>query len=151
MISILPTTLDHVDYIYNTLRVEDKKEIESAGVDPKVALYGTQKQALFSKTALVDEKPAAIWGLAGVLLSDTGVPFLLTGSEVWKIHPLKFSRLYIKEVEEMKTYFPRLENYVDCSYTGAVGMLKIAGFSFGEPFPFKDGMYQKFYMENYDV
>lgn len=147
MINIVPTEKEHGSYILETLRPEDRKEIESAGNTPERAIFLTLKCAIYSKTALVYDKPAAIWGIAGNVLSDTGVPFLLTGTEVYKVSPMAFSRIYLRELSEMKQYFPRLENYVDSTYTGAVKMLKIAGFSLDEPFKAGDGSYQKFYIE----
>ncbi len=147
MINIVPTTVEHIDYILETLRPEDVKEIESVGVSPEKALYHSHRNAIWSRTALVDDKPAAIWGLAGTVLNDYSVPFLSTGTEVYKISPLTFARIYKQELETMKQFSTRLENYVDASYTGAVRMLKIAGFSLDEPIKVGTGEYQKFHME----
>lgn len=146
-INIVPSVKEHGHYILKTLRPEDRKEIEDAGNTPERAISLTLRCAIYSKTALVDGNPAAIWGIAGNVLSDTGVPFLLTGTEVYKVSPLVFSRIYLRELSEMQKYFPRLENYVDSTYTGAVKMLKIAGFSLDEPFNAGSGSYQKFHME----
>jgi len=147
MINIVPTTVEHVAYIIETLRPEDRKEIEAIGLDVDKALFYTHRNAIWSRTGLVNDKPAAIWGVAGELLSSVGVPFLTTGIEVENISPLKFSRIYKKEVEDMKKLFSSLENYVESSYTGAVRMLKIAGFSLDEPIKVGSGNYQKFHMK----
>jgi len=148
-ISIIPTTTEHVQHILNTLRDEDRYEIEAAGVDPQYALYKTFECCLYSKTALVDGTPAAFWGVAGIALSDVGTPFLLTGNQVKKVSSVRFARIYKNEINEMKQLFPCLENYVDANYIGAVKMLRIAGFSLEEPIKVGKAFYQKFSLKDY--
>jgi len=121
--------------------------MEVVGVDPVVALPKAYTDSVYCKTALIDEVPAAMFGLAGVILGNVGIPFLLTSTEVSRVSPLCFARVYKDQVDEMKQYFPYLENYVDANYTGAVKMLKIAGFSLDQPIKVGSGCYQRFYME----
>jgi hypothetical protein len=146
-ISIVPTTKDHVAYILETLREADKWEIEAAGGNPEYALYRTLECSLWSNTALLDETPVAFWGIAGVALGDVGVPFLLTSKDVLKVPAITFARVYKNQIQRMRKSFPHLENCVDANYTGAVKMLKIAGFSLGEPFEAGKGVYRKFYLD----
>lgn len=147
MINIVPTTKEHVSYILETLRESDRWEIEAVGGNAETALYKTLDCALWSKTALLDGSPVAFWGLAGVALGDVGVPFLLTSKDVLKVPPITFARVYKNEIQRMRNSFPHLENIVDANYTGAVKMLKIAGFSLGEPFEAGKGVYRKFYLD----
>jgi len=94
------------------------------------------KHSVYRKTATIEGLIAAMWGIGGDLFGLIGRPYLITSNEVYKISPLQFSKIYRKEVESMKNFFPQLENYVDASYEGAVRMLKIAGFELEGPIDF---------------
>lgn len=142
---IRETVYDDIKIILDDLRKEDYNEIVNAGVKPEDALYGTFASAFWSKTAVIDGKPSAFWGVAGSVLGK-GVPFLLTANDVTKISPLTFFRVYKKEISDITRFFPYLENYVDSEYTGATRMLEMAGFSLDEPQKIKQGTYQRFYM-----
>lgn len=107
-------------------------------------LWRCFRQGINNKTALLDGKVVACWGVGGVFLGDTGQPWFLTTKELLKMSKMELVRIYKREVEEMLTLFPVLENYVDSDYNGAVRLLRIAGFTVGEPEPQGQGMYRKF-------
>lgn len=114
------------------------------GLNPDTALYHTYRNALYRKTALLNGEVAAMWGVCGTPLSISGVPYLLTSPLVETVSPIVFSRLYIKEVQEMKKLFPVLENYVDAEYTCAVKMLLLAGFKLEGPITLNNSLFYKF-------
>lgn len=148
-ITIIPTTPEHLRELALVLRPEDRLEIVSFGISPEKALWRSYKGSLIRKTAFIDGKIAAAWGLCGSFMGVMGQPWLLTSEEVRKISPLKFARIYQKEVIEMQKMFPILENYVDASYNAAVRLLGIVGFELGEPEPIgvHKALYRKFRKE----
>lgn len=76
-----------------------------------------------------------MWGVCGNVLSETGFPFLVTGFPALEVSPVRFTRLYKKEVKQMNKLFPELTNYVDSAYTESVRLLKLTGFTVYEPSP----------------
>lgn len=143
MIEIVDTTISHVRHLRKSLRNSDKQEIINAGFDPSRICMYTYKVSLWRRTGLIDGEPAAMWGVRGNLLGLVGQPYLLTTNRINLISPLKFAKIYIKEVEEMKKLFPVLENYVDASYIGACRMLKLAGFDL-EPVEINNNKFYRF-------
>lgn len=134
----------HIRELRETIRDQDKHEIESYGFSCARGLWRSFRGGLMNKTALIDGRVAAIWGVGGTFMGETGQPWLMTSDEVRKISPLKFARLYKKEVDKMLELFPRLENYVSESYHESIRMLSIVGFTIGEPERVGNGMFRKF-------
>lgn len=145
-ISLVTTTLDHIQELSKTLRDQDKQECLRLGFEPEKALYYSFKHAVIKRTGLINGKVAAIWGVTGTPLGITGQPYLVTSNEILKISPFKFARFYRKEVQAFNIIFPILENYVDASYIGAIRMLKVAGFKINttDPFITETGKFFKF-------
>lgn len=150
IIEIVPTTIAHIRELGDTIREGDRREIESYGFSHHKGLWRSFKGGLNNKTALIDGRVAACWGCGGVYMGDKGQPWLLTSYEVYKISPLKFARIYQREVKNMLKLFPRLENYVDAQYDAAVRLLDIVGFTLEEPQALGNGLYRRFWMEKRD-
>lgn len=147
-IEIIPTERRHLWELAENLRENDEKEIMGFGFSNRRVLWQSYRQSIFSRTALIDGKVAAIWGVGGVLMGDTGRPWLLTSPESLKVSPLRFARIYRREVQKMLKLFPNLENFVDSTYNQAVRLLEIVGFKLDEPQPIgKTGaMFRRFKM-----
>lgn len=143
-VDIVQSDLSHVRELSKSLRDGDQIEAISLGLAPHKALYYSYKQGLYRRTGLVDGKVAAMWGVAGTLLGLVGQPYLATGREVEKISPIRFARIYKKQTHIINQIFPILENYVDASYLGAVGMLRLAGFELSEPIQMLNGTFCRF-------
>lgn len=143
-VTVVPTISAHIRELNNTIRESDRKEIESFGFSCAKGLWLSYKKGLMNKTALIDGKVAAIWGCGGVYMGSIGTPWLLTSKEVKKISPLKFARIYQREVYEMLRLFPTLVNYVDSDYHEAIRLLEIIGFTVGEPEQQGNGMFRRF-------
>lgn len=146
-VQIVNSTAKHSRQLGQTLRAADKKEAERLGLDPTKAVFHAYHGAVYRKTALVNGEVAAMWGVVGTPLGTLGRPYLITGEAVEKISPYKFARIYMNEVQQMKKLFPVLENYVDASYTGAVRMLKLAGFQLGRLFNLGNSQFYVFTMK----
>lgn len=145
-IMVVPTSSAHIRELAMTIRESDKREIESYGFTCTKGLWRSFKFGVMNRTALIDGKVAACWGCQGSLLGAVGVPWLLTSNEVRKISPLRFARIYQKEVYKMLKLFPYLVNHVDMNYHEAVRLLQIIGFEVGEPEKYGMGMFRKFEM-----
>lgn len=151
-IEIFPTTPQHMLELRTTLREEDASEICKFGLPIRRALYRSFRNSIFTRTALVDGKVAASWGLCGVLLGESGHPWLLTGTECDKVSPLTFARIYKREVQEMLTHFPVLENWVDNGYYKSIRLLSLIGFTLDDPMPIKglksQALFRKFWLRS---
>lgn len=145
-VTLVPAAPAHVRELRETIRDSDKREIEGYGFSCSKMLWRSYKGGLMNTTGLVDGKVAAMWGVGGSYMGETGQPWLLTSEEVNKISPLKFARIYQKEVMKMRKLFPHLENYVSADYEAAIRLLDIVGFSLGEPQKIGSGMFRKFQM-----
>ncbi len=143
---IVPATPAHIRELRETIRDGDRREIEAFGFTCAKGLWQSYKNGLMNKTGLIDGKVAAVWGVGGVYMGEIGQPWLLTSREVYKISPLKFARIYQKEVIKMLELFPTLMNYVAADYPEAVRLLSIVGFNLGEPEKIGKGVYRKFEM-----
>lgn len=146
-IEIVPAMPEHIRELMDTMRTDDRMEIESFGLSVNKGLWLSYRRGLINTCALVDGRVAAMWGICGTHLGHTGQPWLLTSDEVYKVSPLKFARIYQKEVIKMLELFPLLENYVAVEYEKAIRMLSIVGFDIGEPEKWGNGMFLRFKME----
>ncbi len=143
-VEIVLSTAAHMRELKDSLREKDRQEIEAFGFSSSKGLWRSYKQGLRNRTAFIDGKVAAMWGVGGVYMGSVGQPWLLTSPEVYKISPLRFARLYQKEVLHMLELFPRLMNYVSADYDEAVRLLSITGFEIGPIVKFGNGLYRKF-------
>lgn len=127
-ITVRASRYSDIKDLCSDLRSKDRLESLKLGFEPDIALKYSYKNALWRKTGLINDKVAAMWGVVGSGLSDTGYPYLMTGILVEQIAPITFVKIYKQELSEMKQLFPILENYVDSSYTESVRLLKMTGF-----------------------
>lgn len=147
-IEIVPSTVQHVRELSENIRIKDRREAEALGLKPNRALFYSYKHALVRHTLLIDDRVAAMWGLCGTPLGTVGQPYFVTGVDVEKLSPIRFARLYIRELNSLKNIFPVLENYVHSDYKGAVRMLRLAGFTLSEPVLINDNLFQRFTLVN---
>lgn len=143
-ITIVPAIGAHIAALKANLRAEDEAEIVRFGITVQKALWYSYRNSLTRKTALIDGVVAACWGVHGVFMGNTGVPWLITTSEVRRISPLLFARIYQQEVLSMLKMFRKLENYVDPAYTSAVRLLEIIDFKVSDPEMLKGVSVRKF-------
>ena len=148
-VEIVPATLAHVQIIGETMNDEDRDEIEAAGLVPRRALWRGWKNSIMRYTALVDNVPAAIWGVEGSVMGGVGVVWFITAKKAREVSPHRFRSIYVGEVRKMLEIYDTLVNCVAVEYDGAVRMLKIAGFNLDEPQPLGRlrRMYSKFSKE----
>ncbi len=146
---IRPATIADVYAVARRLRVEDAAEATALGKDPRRALRIAFRASLLPpKLFVVDGEPAAIFGLAGDILSDVGEPWLLTTAAVERA-PVSFVRGARLELAVMLEHKPRLENYVVADYAKAIRLLEVLGFNIDPPAPIgpKRALFRRFWIE----
>lgn len=129
-LDIIPTTQAHLDEIGARLRRGDVLEITCLGIDVIGALQRSLTGSVFSRTALLDGRPAAAWGCGGSILGGVGEPWLMTTPESAR-NPVRFVRVAQREMGAMLALFPVLANYVAADYRQAVDFLQFVGFRLG--------------------
>lgn len=144
MIKIVPTTEEHMHILAQTMRDEDRREVELYGWTPAQATQESLNGAIYSTTALVNGKPAACWGLGYTDDPMVGKPYLLTNYESLNVSSIRFAKIYKSEVAKMLKMFPILENYCDSCHHSALRLLRICGFTIGKPEQFGQGLFCKF-------
>ena len=143
---ILPATPDHADYLRDNLRPGERHEIACLGATPAEALRASLAGSIFARTAILDGRIAAMWGVGGSPLGGVGEPWLLTAVDVERV-PVKMVRTARAEVGAMLGLFPILTNYVTAEYRQACRFLEVVGFRLGPAFPFKGALWHEFRME----
>lgn len=138
--AIVPTQIAHLTELAATMRTLDRIEINNLGVGIKKVLWRQYRNSMLTRTAIVDAKVAAIWGLAIAMapnvspLSDFGIPWLHTSAAIEAI-PLTFVKQGRAQLAAMRTLRPRLASYVDASYVQAIRFIELLGFAVDEPLP----------------
>lgn len=131
MIQIIPTERSHLSTMMDSFTETHQETAQKLNKNPKKALSKAFRRSLYAKTAIIDGKIAAIWGIYGVYMGNVGYPWLLMTNEV-QSHPFKVAFCYRQELKEMLQLFPTLIDIVDINHTKTVRMLKIMGFTFNE-------------------
>jgi hypothetical protein len=132
---IVTTEPKHIRELAENLRDQDRDEIAAFGMTPHKALWRSYRQAMMSRTALVDDEVAAMWGVSGCPFGKVGRIWLLT-SPVSERVKSAFVREGKAEVSEMLAIYDELRGYVDARYHRAIRLLDVLGFGVGHEFPF---------------
>lgn len=132
-ITIVPATIDHVYALARNLRAADAAESESVGVAPAKAIRLSYKTSIIRDTIFVDGELAAMFGMGGTF-GGTGEPWLMTAAPVERV-PKSLVYVGRYQVTRMLRICPRLENHVAASYTGALRLVAILGFTVDQPKP----------------
>ncbi len=112
------------------LRDGDRLEVASLGVTPAMGLRKSFRNAVVRRTAIIDGEIAAMWGVGGSAVGNTGYPWLMTAPAVERI-PVLFLRVARSELGRMRRRFHRLEGLVAAEYTMACRFLEVLGFMLG--------------------
>ncbi len=125
---IVVATAEHCIHVAKNLRPADAAEAAAMNLDPVQTTLDSFSQSLYTKAWLVDGKPAAVFGLASLMITGaTGIPWLCT-TDLVNQNRRKFVVHSRRVVAEMLQIFPHLENYVDARYASCLRWLDWAGF-----------------------
>lgn len=120
----MPASPDHVPVLADNMREADRKETGALGRTPHQALSRSLAASLWALTAIVDETPEAMLGVAPLnMIEGVGVPWML-GSEKIYDHARDLVRHGPKIIAEMERTFPLLENYVSSDNDRAIRFLR---------------------------
>ncbi len=142
LIEIIPTQIEHIKELLKELKKINEEDAYRFGECPLEILIKAYKKSLYVKTAVVDGKIIAIWGIVGNYLGAIGRPWSLMLPDT-ENYPFRVTSFYRQEVDKMLELFPVLEDIVDIRHTKILRMLKIMGFTFGEPQEMNDGIFIK--------
>lgn len=120
----------HIPFLAEHMRPDDVRECAACGHDPFGALERSLKTSLWAITAIVDDEPHAMMGVASRnLLEGIGVPWML-GTERAYDHARDLVRYAPAIIDEMHRDFPHLENLVSADNDRALRFLRHVGFEF---------------------
>jgi hypothetical protein len=126
-VSVREATIKDAYRVAADLRPGDAAEVTGLGLEPRAALRTSFRHAIFSRVALVDDEVAAIWGLGGSMLSDEGVPWLMTTPKAASV-PVSFLKVGRDQLSDMLAQRSVLRNVVAAHYAQACRFLEILGF-----------------------
>lgn len=145
-IEIVEATREHVQVLRSRLRADDALEMTAIGEDPGACLWHSWRGSPYRRTALVDGAVAAMWGVHGDMLAETGIPWLLTAPVVETL-PVSMLKVGRRETGFMSELYPYLENQVMASYRRAVRFIRMMGFTVEAPEPFRGVPFRRFWFE----
>lgn len=134
-LAIVTTEPKHIRELAGNLRDQDREEIIAFGMTPHKALWRSYRQAMMSRTALVDDAVAAVWGVSGCPFGKVGRIWLLTSPASERVKTA-FVREGKAEITDMLAIYDELRGYVDARYYRAIRLLDVLGFAISGAFPF---------------
>lgn len=127
-IRLVPARPVHVGRIANQMREIDRRECEAMGRTPKQALRAGIARSVRAWTALVDERPEAMFGVVvESALGGLGTPWFLGTDEVYR-HGRELLMWGPGIVERLHDSRLRLSNLVSSENVRAIRLLQKWGF-----------------------
>lgn len=93
------------------MRVAACMTLQSFGQDPRRALHRVFLQSLYCRTALIDGKPVAMWGVVAGLMSETAYVWLVISDQIANI-PLSITREAKAELSKIMERYEELATTV---------------------------------------
>lgn len=129
-IQILDTAPEHLRLMASTMSADTAETALKLGMSVNQALWKSFKMSIYCKTAFINGKIAAIWGVGGSPFSDIAFPWLVMSDEAGE-KPFKVAFIYRQELKKMQELFPTLVDYVNEKNEKAIRMLELMGFKIG--------------------
>lgn len=118
----------HIPYLAAHMRPADVAECAAMGRRPESALVNAVKSSLWAVTAIVDDRPHAMLGVASrSMMGSVGVPWMLGTERVYD-HARDLVRHAPAIIAEMHQTFDHLENMVAAGNNRAIRFLRHVGF-----------------------
>lgn len=80
--SIVPASVRHIRPMSQCMRSAAAVALDGYGFNPREALRRAFVGSFHCRTALIDDKPAAMWGVAGPLLGNSAYVWLVLSEEI---------------------------------------------------------------------
>jgi len=126
-ITIVETVPVHLRLMASAMSGDCTAVAENMGYTPLKALWQSYRNSLICRTAFIESRIAAIWGISGTIFGDVGHPWLIMTPETQK-HPMRVAFRYRKELNNMLNMFPILEEFVPCDNNQSIRLLELMGF-----------------------
>jgi hypothetical protein len=108
--SIVPASIRHIKPMAARLRAAACITLQGFGYEPRRALHRVFLNSFYCRTAMVEGRPVAMWGITGTLLNDAAYVWLVMSDDIANI-PRSITR-------EAKTELSRImENYREIATT----------------------------------
>lgn len=127
---IVPAEVSHLLPIAASMRAADRREVWASHRDtPYEALSRSLGASEKAWTAIVDDAPAVVWGVArgGSVFSRKGLPWMLGTDDIAK-YWLEFLKQSRPWVDLMREGYELLENYVHGENQLSIKWLRWCGF-----------------------
>src|SRR4051812_24397056 len=99
-ITITDTAPYHLREMAESMQADSAETAYKMGMTPLKALWDSYRRSIICKSAFIDGKLAAIWGVSGNMLSETGYPWLVLTPETQQ-YPMRVWFRYRKEINKM--------------------------------------------------
>ena len=142
-ITTLETTPLHLRMMSEAMESASAETAVKMGLTPLKALWSSYRQSIICKSAFIDGKLAAIWGVSGSMFGDTGRVWLVLTPETQQ-YPFRVAFRYRKEINKMLDMFPILEEYVPEGNEKSIRMLELMGFKVSKNrIPLRDEVFRR--------
>jgi len=105
---IVPTSVRHLKPMALGMRAASWLAMERYGQNPRAAVHRAFMVSHYRRTALIDGKPVAMWGVAGSLLNECADVWLFLSRDVEKM-PLAIVREARAELSQAADLYSHLE------------------------------------------
>lgn len=114
----------HIPHLAATMRDMDRLECEAMGHAPAEALALGLSRSMWAMTAMVDDEPVAMLGVAPrSMIEGVGIPWML-GSDVIYSGARELVAYGPSIIAEMERTFPKLVNMVAAANSRAISFLR---------------------------
>lgn len=122
----------HIPTLALNMRDDDRLEVGAFGRTPETALQLGLSSSLWALTAIVDDEPHAMMGVSPKnMLEGIGVPWMLGSERIYRS-----GRLLVRYgpgiIDEMRSSFERLENWVHTGNHRALRFLRHFGWTISD-------------------
>lgn len=145
--TIVPATREHCIELAENMTPANVAECAASGVTPEAAVVGSVVVSREPMTMLADGRVLAIYGIMEpTLLSTSASPWVLA-TDVTQ-HSKWFLRTSKRVLDEWRSQYKSLANYVDARHTVSIRWLQWLGYELAEPAPFgpKGALFRRFSM-----
>lgn len=83
--SVVPASVRHIRPMSRRLRAAACLTLQAFGHDPRRALHRIFLNSFYCRTALIEDRPVAMWGVTGTLLNDVVYVWLVMSDDIANI------------------------------------------------------------------
>ena len=105
--TIVPSSIRHVKPMSSRMRAAGAIAVQSFGLVPREALHRAFMASYYCRTALKDEKPVAMWGVAAPIIGDAAAIWLVMAEDM-DIPPLPIIRKARSELQLVTEAYPHV-------------------------------------------